>query len=56
MPIFWTTDVNAAAYEEKIRGAAIDSTSCLYLTVGTGIWGGMIKFTRDLAIRKWGIF
>ncbi|WP_332694411.1 ROK family protein [Halalkalibacter lacteus] len=42
IPIFWTTDVNAAAYGEKIRGAAIDSKSCLYLTVGTGIGGGMI--------------
>ncbi|WP_100407883.1 ROK family protein [Bacillus solitudinis] len=42
IPIFWTTDVNAAAYGEKIRGAAINSKSCLYLTVGTGIGGGMI--------------
>lgn len=42
IPFFWTTDVNAAAYGEKIRGSAKNSKSCLYLTVGTGIGGGMI--------------
>lgn len=42
IPIYWTTDVNAAAYGEKMRGAAINNKSCLYLTIGTGIGGGVI--------------
>ncbi len=40
IPIAWTTDVNAAAYGELKKGAAIGKESCVYLTVGTGIGGG----------------
>ncbi|MCT2537124.1 ROK family protein [Aquibacillus koreensis] len=43
MPISLTTDVNAAAYGEYIRGYKGSIDSCLYLTVGTGIGGGFIK-------------
>ncbi|MCR6105735.1 ROK family protein [Salipaludibacillus agaradhaerens] len=42
VPVFWTTDVNAAAYGEKMKGSAVNNESCLYLTVGTGVGGGVI--------------
>lgn len=43
IPIAWTTDVNAAAYGEWKKGAAVGVDNCLYLTVGTGIGGGIIQ-------------
>lgn len=42
VPIGWTTDVNAAALGEFHLGAGKDKSSCLYLTIGTGIGGGFI--------------
>lgn len=42
IPIAWTTDVNAAAYGEVKQGAAKGKASCIYLTVGTGIGGGVV--------------
>jgi fructokinase len=42
IPIAWTTDVNAAAYGEFKEGSAKGENGCLYLTVGTGIGGGVI--------------
>lgn len=42
IPIAWTTDVNAAAFGELKRGAACGNQSCIYLTVGTGIGGGVV--------------
>jgi len=42
IPVAWTTDVNAAAFGEQRLGAAQGVDSCLYLTVGTGIGGGII--------------
>lgn len=42
LPVAWTTDVNAAAYGEAEWGAAKGKNSCLYLTVGTGIGGGIV--------------
>jgi len=41
-PIGWNTDVNAAALGEVTLGAAKDKTSCVYITVGTGIGGGAV--------------
>lgn len=42
IPIAWTTDVNAAAYGELKKGAARGKNSCIYITVGTGIGGGIV--------------
>lgn len=42
MPIGWTTDVNAACLGEYELGSAIEDSSCIYLTIGTGIGGGAI--------------
>ncbi|WP_407269761.1 ROK family protein [Radiobacillus sp. PE A8.2] len=42
VPVAWTTDVNAAAYGETKKGNAKGSSSCIYLTVGTGIGGGAV--------------
>lgn len=41
-PVAWTTDVNAAAFGELKRGAAQGKKSCIYITVGTGIGGGVV--------------
>lgn len=43
IPIFLDTDVNAAALGEFYWGAAKDTDSCLYITVGTGIGAGFVK-------------
>lgn len=42
IPIAWTTDVNAAGYVEYKLGAAKENNSSIYITVGTGIGGGII--------------
>lgn len=42
VPMFFTTDVNTAAYGELQYGVAKGLTNCIYLTVGTGIGGGVV--------------
>lgn len=42
IPMAFNTDVNVAAYGEFKQGAAAGDNSCIYLTVGTGIGGGII--------------
>jgi fructokinase len=42
VPVKMDTDVNGAAYAEAKLGAAKGLDSCLYVTVGTGIGGGVV--------------
>jgi len=42
IPIEWTTDVNIAALGEYNFGSAKGTSSCVYITVGTGIGGGAV--------------
>ena len=42
IPVMIDTDVNAAALAEYRLGAAKGKNSCLYVTVGTGIGGGLV--------------
>lgn len=46
VPVRMDTDVNAAALAEYTLGAAKGLHSCLYVTVGTGIGGGVIAEDR----------
>ncbi|MFD2211214.1 ROK family protein [Virgibacillus halophilus] len=43
IPIFIDTDVNAAALAEYQYGAGRDVSSCMYITVGTGIGAGFVQ-------------
>jgi fructokinase len=47
-PVAIDTDVNAAARGELAAGAATDLSTFLYLTVGTGVGGGMMVDGRPL--------
>jgi fructokinase len=47
-PIGFDTDVNAAALAEHRSGAARDVDNLVYLTIGTGIGGGLIIAGRPL--------
>lgn len=42
VPIGFDTDVNAAAFAEHSLGAGLNASSLAYITVGTGIGGGLI--------------
>lgn len=48
VPIAFDTDVNTAMIGEARWGAAQDCTSAVYLTVGTGIGGGVLAEGRRL--------
>ncbi|WP_019636352.1 fructokinase ScrK [Paenibacillus fonticola] len=43
VPIAWTTDVNAAAYGEYMKGHGQGLSSIVYYTIGTGVGGGAIQ-------------
>lgn len=42
LPVFIENDANAAAFGEQWRGAAKDIKSMIFLTLGTGVGGGII--------------
>jgi fructokinase len=48
VPVVFDTDVNAAAVGEQWWGAGRDARSLCYLTVGTGIGGGLLVEGRPL--------
>jgi len=52
VPVYWTTDVNASGYGEYRLGKAEDVSSCLYLTVGTGVGGGIVYEDEPLIGRN----
>lgn len=43
IPMYWTTDVNEAAYGEYRLGAARQTQTSIYVTIGTGIGAGIIN-------------
>ncbi len=47
-PIGFDTDVNGAALSESIWGKGNNVSSCLYLTIGTGIGGGYVENNQCL--------
>ena len=47
-PIGFDTDVNGAALGESLWGKGKDVSSCLYLTIGTGIGGGYVENSQCL--------
>ena len=48
LPVAFDTDVNAAAYGEYCWGAARDLDPVVYVTIGTGIGGGIINSGHPL--------
>ncbi|MGV3337726.1 MULTISPECIES: ROK family protein [Latilactobacillus] len=43
IPLYWTTDVNEAAYGESMIGIAKDVPNSIYMTIGTGVGAGVIS-------------
>lgn len=57
VPCAIDTDVNAAALAEARLGAAGGLSNCLYLTIGTGIGGGLLaegRLVHGLVHPEWG--
>lgn len=43
VPLYWTTDVNEAAYGEAELGIAKNVPNSIYVTIGTGVGAGVIS-------------
>jgi fructokinase len=43
IPMYFTTDVNSAAYGEYTKGSASSANSVVYFTLGTGVGGGALQ-------------
>lgn len=59
VPCAIDTDVNAAALAECTLGAAKGLLNCLYLTIGTGIGGGLFcegQLVHGLMHPEWGAY
>lgn len=46
VPMYWTTDVNEAAYGESEVGTARNVENSIYVTIGTGVGAGVISHNQ----------
>ena len=50
VPVIMTTDVNASCYGEYIARGEDDTKSYLYVTIGTGVGGGLVQAGKLLGL------
>jgi len=52
IPVIMTTDVNASCYGEYIARGKDDTKSYLYVTIGTGVGGGLVQGGKFLGLNS----